>query len=273
MIMRDTRGISLLLSLFVLSAILVTALSAGTLIVRELKITGAGVRGVQAFYVAESGLEDALYEFRQKGNTNLDVSQNNPETISNGAWWRSYTKTVGSEGIILTLLENQTFEVPLFDPDNTTDQADSITLTWDTDSASCPGGQYTWLEVVQSFWTLEAGNYVPRSERRLCSSSESSGCTEPITNSVTDKFPYLRVRALFNDACSLNLKAFNDTLTFDMPAQLQVKATGQVGDSQQALSITVPINAPQFGVFDYTIFSEQQICKEKDASSTFCDVP
>ncbi|KKS78487.1 MAG: hypothetical protein UV52_C0040G0001, partial [Parcubacteria group bacterium GW2011_GWD1_42_9] len=46
MIMRDTRGISLLLSLFVLSAILVTALSAGTLIVRELKITGAGVRGV-----------------------------------------------------------------------------------------------------------------------------------------------------------------------------------------------------------------------------------
>lgn len=254
--MSHPRGLSLLLSLFVLSAILVSALSAGNLIFRQLKITGAGDRGVQAFYAAESALEDSLYKFRQLGLTDLSVDEASAVPLGRGQWWRASSETVSS--LEMTLLQNQVTEAQLFDPDNSANQAQSIRLSWSADPTVCPGADFTWLEVVQSYWNVTDS----QSQRTLLSSSDAAGAVVNLSGS----YPYVRLRALFGDACNLTLNAYvgvdGTGLAFDLPAQLQVTATGEVGDARQALSITVPAQAPQFGTFDYTLFSEEAICKD-----------
>lgn len=253
--MSQPRGLSLLLSLFVLSAILVSALSAGSLILRQLKITGTGDRGIQAFYIAESALENALYNFRQLGQTDLTVAENTAVTLGRGRWWRTSAAT--SRSFTATLSENQVTEIPLFNPASG-DQAQSIHLSWNSDPAICPQADFTWVEVVHSYWNLDQS----QSRRYLLSSSESDGATLNLSGS----YPYVRLRALFGDACNLNLTAYRGPDgsgdIFDLPTQLQVTAVGEVGDSRQALSVTVPLQAPQFSAFDYTIFSETSICKD-----------
>lgn len=253
--MKHPKGLSLLLSLFVLSAILVSALSAGNLIFRQLKITGSGDRGIQAFYVAESGLEDALYDFRQLGITSLTINEGSALSLGKGRWWRTSSETVSSLNMILN--ENAVTEVQLFNPTNGNDQAQSIELSWNSDPTTCPGADFTWLEVVQSYWSVTQS----QSQRSLLSSSDANSAIVNLSGS----YPYVRLRALFGDACNLSLTAYDGIdgtgSVFDIPAQLQITATGEVSDARQALSITVPAKAPQFGAFDYTLFSESAICK------------
>ncbi len=253
--MQHPKGLSLLLSLFVLSAILVSALSAGNLIFRQLKVTGTGDRGIQAFYVAESGLENALYDFRQLGITTLSVDESSAESLGRGQWWRTSSETVSS--LNTTLAENEVIEVQLFKPESATEQAQSILLSWNADPSICPGADFAWVEVVQSYWNITQS----QSQRSLLSSSQAGG----VVVNLSGSYPYIRLRALFGDACNLNLTAYDGVdatgTAFDLPAQLQVTAIGEVVDARQALSITVPAQAPQFGAFDYTLFSESAICK------------
>ena len=252
---QPPAGLSLLLSMFVLSAILIVALSAGNLIFRELKVTGASDRGVQAFYAAESGLEDALYDFRQLNQSSLAIDEGLAQPIGRGQWWRDSAETITN--LDLTLLENEVTEVMLFEPDASGNQAQSIRFSWSNLPAVCPGADFTWIEVVQSYWNVTE----PKSERALFSPSAATGSTV----NINGNYPYVRLRALFGDACNLTLRAYegNDGTgaVFELPAQLRVTATGEVGDTRQALSVTVPARAPQAGAFDYTLFSEQSICK------------
>jgi hypothetical protein len=248
-------GLSLLLTLFVLSAILVAALSASTIIVREFKITGTSDRGTQAFYLAESGLEDALYAYRYMGRKDLTVDPGSAVNMGKGKWWRDSSEPV--TGFDLSLTENQVVELVLFDPADGAKQAESIRLAWSNNSAVCPGADFTWLEVVQSYWD---GN-LSQSSRSILSPSEAGGSIVNLLGS----FPSVRVRALYGDACNLSVTAYQGPDgkggTFALPTQLQITATGQVRDTQQTLSIIIPVLAAQFSAFDYTIFSEQAICK------------
>lgn len=265
MIMRESRGFSLLLSLLVLSAIIISAVSIGTLILRELKITSSGVKGVQAFYVAESGLESALFEYRQKGTAAQGLAKEYDDGIEvgTGKYWRDVADP--PQGITINLLENQVIEMPMFDDGS---QASEVKLTWDINNNSCHNSSGAWLEVVQSYWVGANAD----STRKLISPTDIEDCSDPgqsalCTETIQSSFPFIRLRALFGDACSLNI----ETAGFNLPGQLQLTSYGEVADVQQALTITVPTKAPQFGAFDYTIFSEETICKKGNELSTFCD--
>ncbi|MDP3986305.1 MAG: hypothetical protein U1C53_02875 [Candidatus Veblenbacteria bacterium] len=255
--MNPPHGFSLLLSLFVLSAILMAALSAGNLVVRELRLTTSFDQGVLAFYAAESGLEDALYDFRQKNSPNLNVVETSAITLGNGRWWRVSNTTLTE--FSTTLLENEVAEVTLFNTSGSA-QAWSVRVSWTGNPTMCPGSDFTWIEVLQSYWV--AGE--SQSQRSLLSPSDND--TDGVTVNLSGSYPYVRLRALFGDACNLTLRAYaglNATgASFNLPAQLEVTAYGAAGEARQALSITVPAHAPQFGAFDYTLFSEEAICKD-----------
>lgn len=261
---KEPRGISLLLTLFILSSILVAALSSANLIFRELKISGSSDRGVRAFYAAESGLEDALYRFRQLNETSLIINEGSAVDIGSGSWWRNSANTIDS--LETTLLENEDVELALFNPASS-DQAQSIKINWSSLPSVCPGADYTWLEVVQSYWDTSLNQ--SKSVRVLFSPSDALNCTQnnncPTVN-MNGSLPYVRMRALFGDACNLSLTAFYGTdgtgNPFLLPEQLKITSTGEVADSRQILSVTVPARAAQFGAFDYTLFSEQPICKD-----------
>lgn len=261
--MINRPGISLLLTLFVLSAILVAALSAGNLIFRELRITTSSDQGIRAFYAAESGLEQALFAFRRLNETNLTIISDDAVAIGSGRWWRESQNTINE--LQTTLLENDDVEVALFDP-SSNDQAQSVRLEWIASATACPGVLYTWLEVVQSYWDVDAS----ASQRTLLSPQandpEGDGIANGVIVNLAGNYPYVRLRSLFGDACGLRLQAFTGSdgtgSVYALPEQIEITSTGEVGDTRQSLSVTVPAKAAQFGAFDYTIFSEQPICKD-----------
>lgn len=263
-LITNRRGVALLLALLVLAAILLGSLTASNLVLGELKLTRTSDQGLAAFYAAESGLEQGLYLFRQEGkeeNTvgELLVDESDALILSgnDAEWWRSSTLT--EPNFTATLEQNQVAEIVLFDPDNVSSQAGSVNITWQSNTSLCPSAGTEWLEVVQSWWNTSIAS--SQSSRTLFSASSSSGA---VVNRAGD-YPSVRLRALFTDICNLTLTAYNGANktngTFPLPARLTVTATGQLDDTKQALSVTVPQYAPQFGSFDYTIFSECSLTK------------
>ncbi len=252
---------SLVLSLLVMSAILISVISAANIIFRELRLTGTGQRGIQSFYAAESGLEQALYAFRVFGKTDLTITQGNAVRIGSGQWWRQSSVTI--KELDATLSQNDTKEIVLYDIDSGS-QAESMVVSWNTDPSYCRRADFAWMEIVQSYWT-DAGT---RSQRTLISPEEVQDCISqakcPIVNFI-GTYPYVRLRALYGDICNLNVRAYEGAdgsgAQFELPSQLEITSIGEMGDTVQTLSVTVPTQAAQFNAFDYTIFSEKSFCK------------
>lgn len=265
----------LLLALLILATILVTSLTVGSIVLRQLKVTTSTDRGIVAYYAAESGLEQGLYLWRQEGQkgSDLQVSSANPVDLaaSHSSWWRDGQETEST--YTATLKQNQTVQLDLFDPASSLDsqtKAQSIKIGWDTATADCPGQGSEWLEVSWSNWG-GVGSAV-EAQRRFVNHSQivSSPDQTVIININNISQPSLvnyrlRLKALYADICNLTVTAYRGTDgsggVYNLPARLTISATGRLLDTRQALSVTVPQFAPQLSLFDYTIFSQCSILK------------
>lgn len=73
----DNRGVSLLLTLLIMAALLAIGLGVSRLSVGEIKITREVPKSIIAYYAAEAGVERAIYEERVGGgaSTTPECSQ------------------------------------------------------------------------------------------------------------------------------------------------------------------------------------------------------
>jgi len=73
---HNQRGISLFLTLLIMSAILTIAIGISSINIGEIKITRESPRSLVAFYAGETGVERALYEDRANGMATQSYSFN-----------------------------------------------------------------------------------------------------------------------------------------------------------------------------------------------------
>ncbi len=265
----------LLLALLILATILVTSLTVGSIVLRQLKVTTSTDRGIVAYYAAESGLEQGLYLWRQEGQKGnaLQVTSANPVALaaSRSFWWRDGQET--ESAYAATLKQNQTVQLDLFDPTLSLDsqtKAQSIKIGWEAAAGGCPGQGSEWLEVSWSNWG-GAGSALDVQRRFVNHSQIVSSPGQAIIININNASQpslvnyRLRLKALYADICNLTLTAYRGTggegEVYNLPARLTISATGQLLDTQQALSVTVPQFAPQLGLFDYTVFSQCSVLK------------
>ncbi len=272
---RAQSGIVLLLALLILASVLATSLTVGSIVLRELRITHTSDRAVSAYYAAESGLEQGLYWWRadQKKGDELLVNSNSPKILSsNGAsWWR--VSQVTENQLLMSLKKDQSTQLDLFDianPLNETSQVQSLVVSWDGNSVSCPGAGSEWLEVAWSGWKggLLSNLNV---ERRYYSNSNvwvNGARQEFVINLPITSVGYrVRLKALFADVCDLRVTAYKkldggtEADIYPIPARLTINATGQLVNTRQSLSVTVPMYAPAADIFDFTIMSKCSILK------------
>lgn len=68
---QDNRGIALMMALLILTSILVVSLGAADLVMSGLKMSGTQERSTIAYFAAEAGIEQVLWEIRKNG---FDIS-------------------------------------------------------------------------------------------------------------------------------------------------------------------------------------------------------
>jgi len=271
----DNQGMVLLLALLALATILVTSLTVGSLVMRQLRLTTSADRAVVAYYAAESGLEQGLYLWRQEGlkGSQLTVSSSSPVSLisSQGQWWRDSQETQST--LITTLKPDEVKQIDLFDPAASLDdspKAKSLKISWDPTATACVNQGQEWLELSWSSWGGAASDFDV--QRRYINHSQiaaSPGQAVIININNVGQPNYvnyrLRLKALYGGICNLQLTAYSETdgngSVYALPARITISTTGQQADTRQALSITVPQFAPSSDVFDYTIFSQCSILK------------
>jgi len=74
---NNQKGVSLLITLLIMAAILAIALGISKLSLGEIKISRDAPKSLIAYYAGESGVEWALYEDRVNGRASEDYSSSN----------------------------------------------------------------------------------------------------------------------------------------------------------------------------------------------------
>lgn len=272
---QEKSGIVLLLALLILASVLATSLTVGSIVLRELRITHTSDRAVSAYYAAESGLEQGLYWWRadQKKGDDLLVESSSAKVLDSNkaSWWRS--SQVTENQLLMSLKKDQSTQLDLFDitnPLSEASQAQSLVVSWDGNPASCPSAGSEWLEVA---WTGWKGGILSNMniERRFYSNSNvwfNGSRQEFVVNLPLASVGYrVRLKALFADICDLRVTAYkkldggSEADIYPLPARLTINATGQLVNTRQALSVTVPMYAPAADFFDFTVMSKCSILK------------
>ena len=243
------------MSMLVLSGIVTAAGTVGILTVQNLRqavnIDQAGL----AYYAAESGVEDGLYELRKKETAVASLPASG--SLSNSATWaRSVIAT--SATLTKTVAQNDVWEVNLYDPDASLSPLaapiKSVRLSW-----TGPGTE--WLEAAITAWNTN-GDILPAETQLFSSASNPALVNLQDSTSVLYR---LRLKALYAALTDLSLTAF-DALNgagsqVNIPAEISVTSTGSFNDVKQALRAIMPHRAPLSGVFGYVIFTEDDLIK------------
>lgn len=126
----------MLLALLIMAALTAAGIGASTIVVTELRSAAATDQGVTAYYLADIGMERALFTIHLNrrlnsalgtgcaAGTTCDQLKNNLPALggstglSSGATVQLTDSVFGQSSKQLTVRQNQTAEVPLFDPDN-----------------------------------------------------------------------------------------------------------------------------------------------------------
>ncbi len=252
---RSQEGSLLLMSILILSGMITAASSFGVISLSNLKQSILTDNGARAFYAAESGVEDALYELRK--NETAVASLASSGSLSNGGTW---TRTVSTtiQSITRDIKKNDFFEVDLYDPDASLSSlgapARSLKLAWS-------GSGSEWVEVQVASWTTSGTLGTP-------STQTFSATSNPATVNLPDASTALyrvRIKALYGDITGMALSAYSGLnlggSPVSIPAYLTVYATGAHSRANQVVRAQMPHRPPLSGQFGYVLFSEQDLIK------------
>lgn len=82
---KNNKGFALLFSVLLSSLLLTIGLSIFSISLKELAISTATRQSIHAFFAADSGREQALYEDIKSGSMNFDPAQNEAQTFLIGS--------------------------------------------------------------------------------------------------------------------------------------------------------------------------------------------
>lgn len=251
---KKPQGNVLLLSLFILSAVLLAATALGSIVVRALRNAAAGGSSTVAYYAAESGAERALWELRKQ---QVEVGAL-PAQLSypGGVTAVRTVEGSGTTTFIPRIKQNDTYELALFVPGATPPAGgvSRLVVRW---SADC--GASSVIEFQNVTWTPGAGWAPGVTQFRYGWSEQPVSLTlnNPGTNSYR-----LRVRPERCDAEDVRIDAFDSSgNAVALPDRVTVVSTGSFAGTKQAVQVTVPLYSPLSGLFDFALFSECSIDK------------
>jgi len=264
---KNNSGITLLLTLLILAVILAAVAGSATIIIREIKQSRVIESSLIAYYYAESGAENALYRIRGlKVDPEIDDANNLPTNCTlEGECSLSVSKQSLAQKEIL--YKNQTWQIDLLNPAGNAAGAgaESIKLVCNPES----GSLFIKLNILEintggSLWQVPEGN--KREYMYSCSTSP----TTIINNSLTNTNAYIIVvQALYDNALNLEFSAYDvdnapsppPDHKIEIASLLEIDLKGRFLNTVQKLKVIMPQRSPLSSLYDWVLFSEEQIIK------------
>lgn len=252
------RGVTLLLALFVVMAILGSGLLISVVIVNDIRGSSNVVQAIKSSYAAESIVELAQWTVtnqRRDGKTltntlttlrNLTLPDfQDPIAVD------LIREEVSVSDVRTFLLANETLQLDLFDPDHLNEGATELHVTGITE-----GG---WIEVT--LLSVDEQGENPVSKKYLFSAGVGGKIDEKIGLVETQNIRG-RIKALYRPVTNMVITATDVDGKKLIPGMLTYTAKGSSGDRLfQATSVVQPWTVPLSGLFDFAIFSESPIVK------------
>lgn len=291
-------GVVLLVSLVILTLLIFAAVTVAGLLLGEIRSARYLDNAVIAHYVAESGVEKALFLLKEAKGLDEGASQSllfstrvnkmyNLATTSNGITEtgdpdRYYHFDTLSETFSSITAQNfdvtDTVQFDIYNP--RFEQAGSVNtdiyqlnIDWSLENCNEGGGalnggsllQVSAVEVKSGAGLLQSA--VPIKQFYQCNCSGLGGtpnlCDQALFTAIAPtKFYHMSVRSLDQKVASLTITAQNnDPTQVDIPSVMNITSTGVYRDAQQTITVQTPWDVAVADVFDYVIFSESSLIK------------
>ena len=239
-----SRGASLLYAILVLGTITLISIAVAGLMIRGLKTSRAIGRGMAAYYAAETGMEEALYNVRVLD----DTSDGNGTFLQVKGGWEYEVQDVFDPGNPYAqglLRKDETIE---FDDVNGSNQ---MSIDWSQDD----DGVDAFLEVTYVGWEGDFANFLDGSrdvEKELLSSSANIALDAGRTYLV-------RFKPLMSAVVDFEVSFAG----FTIGDHIRIASDGFHIDHKKILesNYSTDDNGVVSGFFDYVIFSNEALVK------------
>jgi len=280
---KNQSGMVLILSVLIISSVLLTATVFGNLIIREILQSRLIDQSIQAYYLAESGAERALYQTRiaesvtdcaaigagscQENNSHCTSKSEIPCITATpgslaglaGDWQINVSQEAETNFI---LQEGETFQMDLFSPQQVRD-ADIAGIEVGSQTSVGLYGELTNLTNILKVGDENCDDQPPVFKGIITAPQRLSGLDgKNILGSCSYIF---RLRYPLNNSEPtdlITLKVYNDSGELvDIPSRLIIASAASFGNSQQTVTVRTPIRPPLSGLYDFVLFSEKEIVK------------
>ena len=200
--MKNHEGSLLLMSILILSGIVASASSFAVITMQNLKQSISIDNGIRAYYAAETGAEDALWEIR-KNETPISELDGDIGGIlnSSGTWSRTVDKTITQ--LTKDIAKNDFWEINLFDADSSlsalSNPIKSVQLSW-------AGSGSEWVQVQIMPWDSNGAIGTPSEKIFSASSNPAIVNLQDSSNSLYR----LRIKALYSDISDMTITAYSN---------------------------------------------------------------
>lgn len=258
----NQSGSIMVISVLLMSIMSVVAFGLSTVIIKQVDFSRNFDYALLAYYGAESSMEQTLYDARKRDLVILEDGG----TLTNDVEWSRIIDPVQEELTFQEILENRFVQVDLFDPDDVLCESvattgieclwESMIVTWEgTGSIETTVTRWDTGEIV-SFGVddIEEEEYLAASSPWILNDLESYNNYR------------LKIKAVFGDVENLTLTLYDQDNgsgeIVAVPNYLTIRGEGEYRSNKQALSVRVPRKAPLSSLYDYVLFSEEDIVKE-----------
>ncbi|MBI2552538.1 hypothetical protein HYW17_04555 [Candidatus Uhrbacteria bacterium] len=240
---KNLDGYALLLALVIVSAVLSAASALARIVLSEIRQTRELVDSIQAYGQAESLSETALFLVRNRES--LDDAQ--------GAFPSGVTVEEAAEAQYFTIEDSDFVSLPI-PLSQGREQVNPRIIEW-TPQAQC--ADVSWIEITTISWNQ--GPPADEDPFQFQHYQFSRGSNfNAVSGSDIIQFPpgiptEMRVRALF---CGIERLGISG-----IPGRLRVASSATEKGVRQTIETYIPQRAPVSGLFDFVIFSEEEIVK------------
>jgi len=286
---KNSKGMVLILSVLIITTVLATVVTFGNVIISEIRQSRLIDQSIQSYYLAESGSEKALYRIRRYeaisdcGLDNAGVCQENgycslkdiPCVYLNGAlelkgsWDLEISQ---EEEISILLKKGESFQVELF---NSVQAYNSDINTIKVEN-SVPNptiiAEFLNLTNILNFNDPQVSNCL--TQPPIFKNAENIPLPTYLTAIDGENlFPECSYVFRLNhsldstvDFCVFTISVYNETAGGDftkllIPSRLIVDSQATFGNSFQKVRVKTPIRAPLSGLYDFVLFSEEEVIK------------
>ncbi|MCK5459894.1 hypothetical protein KAI52_02165 [Candidatus Parcubacteria bacterium] len=255
--LKEQSGTVILLGVIITMIILIIGSGISVLVISEIKQSRSFDKSVTAYYLAEYGVEDGLYEVRKRGKSINNINESNV-SAANGSWSR--TGSDKRDEVATNLLSNNEYilvnlyDFNAVDTDGINDyhaNIDAITIECQNLSSSTADIARVLVEFFElnlDSMNLESSSgIIPNPSVHFCKDPGDTSYTAYGNTSITtNKALQIKITAI-GDAYSLIFKACLDNSCL-APAQIMdkqiIKSSGTYIQTKAGLQAEMELEPP-----------------------------